>query len=545
VELHLATVWESIADAIPEQDAVIQGSARLSWGEYDDRAARLASAFAAAGLGRGSKVGLFLYNSPAYAEAHFAALKVGGIPVNVNYRYLADELGYVLENSDSEAVVFHSSLAEHVERVRGRVPSVKLWLAVDDGGENPLHADRYEDAVQSSAPAPRIRRSDDDPYMLYTGGTTGRPKAVIYRMGNQVSSFLSQLSALLRTEALRGAADAAPLARRLADDVRRYKVLPTAPLMHGTGLWAGLVVPHLAGGASVLLRGRSFDAREVWATADAQRVTAIAIVGDAIARPMLRQLEEAAAAGEPYDLARLRFLISAGAMFSAEVKSALLDQLRELVIIDTIGATEGVVGVDVTTRGKRPETARFKLLPTTKVLTEDGREVVPGSGEIGLLAVGGNVPVGYYKDEAKSAATFRNIGGIRYSIPGDWATVRADGTIQLLGRGNQCINTGGEKVFPEEVEEAVKTYPTLDDCLVFGLPDERFGERVVAVVAPVPGAVVSEDEVIAHTRRQLAGYKVPRRVLFGDTVPRTASGKADYAAARRWYTDENAAASSV
>jgi fatty-acyl-CoA synthase len=545
VELHLATLWESIADAIPEQDAVLQGSTRLRWGEYDERAARLASAFMAAGLGRGSKVALYLYNSPAYAEAHFAALKLGGIPINVNYRYLADELGYVLENSDAEAVVFHTSLAEQVERARRRVPSVKVWLAVDDGPDSPVHADRYEDVVHSSAPASRIRRHDDDVYMLYTGGTTGRPKAVIYRMGDQVSSFLGQLSSLLRTDALRGASDAAPLARRLSDEGRRYKVLPTAPLMHGTGLWAGLVVPHLAGGTSVLLRGRSLDAGEVWGTADAQRVTAIAIVGDAIARPLLRRLEQAAADGQPYDLGPLRFLISAGAMFSAEVKSALVDLLPELVIIDTIGATEGVVGVEVTRRDKRPETARFKLLPTTKVLTADGREVAPGSGEIGLLAVGGNVPVGYYKDEAKSAATFRDVNGVRYSIPGDWATVRADGTIKLLGRGNQCINTGGEKVFPEEVEEAVRTHPAVDDCLVFGVPDERFGERVVAVVAPAPKAIVTEDEVIAHTRRQLAGYKAPRRVIFVDAVPRTASGKADYTAARRLYTGDKAAAPSA
>ena len=545
MELHFATVWESIANAIPEQDAVLQGSTRLRWGEYDERAARLASVLAATGLRRGSKVALYLYNSFAYAEAHFAALKLGAVPVNVNYRYLADELAYVVENSDAEAVVFHTSLGRQVEQVRRRVPTVRLWLAVDDGGGLPDGTEGYEAVLRAAPPAARIRRYDDDPYLVYTGGTTGRPKAVVYRIGDQVSSFLAQLSSLLRANGLRGAADAAPLARRLADEGRRYVVLPTAPLMHGTGLWAGLVVPHLAGGASVLLRSRSFDAGEVWATAESQSVTALAIVGDAIARPLLRRLQETVCSGEPYELGRLRFLISAGAMFSAEVKTALLDLLPDLVIIDTMGATEGVVGVDVTTRGKRPETARFKLLPTTKVLTEDGREVVPGSGEVGLLAVGGNVPVGYYKDEAKSAVTFREIGGVRYSIPGDWATVRADGTIRLLGRGNQCINTGGEKVFPEEVEEAVKTHPGVDDCLVFGLPDERFGERVVAVVARAPGATVTEDEIIAHTRARLAGYKVPRTVRFGVALPRTASGKADYGAARRWYADDEVPASPV
>jgi fatty-acyl-CoA synthase len=349
----------------------------------------------------------------------------------------------------------------------------------------------------------------------------------MYRIGAQAASFLSQLPSLVRIEPLKEAADAAPAAPRLADEGRRYVAMTTAPLIHGTGIWAGLVVPHLVGGASVLLQGRSFDAGEVWGTAEAQQVVAVAIVGDAIGRPLLRHLQQALSEGRTYDLSRLRFLISAGAMFSAQVKTSLLELVPDLVIIDT--------------RGKQAQTARFKPLRTTKVFAEDGREILPGSDEIGLLAVAGNVPLGYYKDEAKTATTFREIDGVRYAIPGDWAKVQEDGTIILVGRGNQCINTGGEKVFPEEVEEAVKTHPAVDDCLVFGIPDERFGQRVVAVAAAVPGVAVADEDVIAHTRARLAGYKVPRQIVFEASVPRTVTGKADYAAARRLWAERTAA----
>jgi fatty-acyl-CoA synthase len=249
---------------------------------------------------------------------------------------------------------------------------------------------------------------------------------------------------------------------------------------------------------------------------------------------LLRQLAEPGAA---YDLSALRVLVSSGAMFSAETKTALLEHVPHLLIIDSVGASEGVMGMDITASGTTAETARFQLLPTTKVLTEDGREVAPGSGETGFIAVSATVPVGYYKDPAKSAATFREFGGVRYSIPGDLATVREDGSILLLGRGNNCINTAGEKVFPEEVEEVVKTHPAIDDCLIFGVPDEQYGQRVVGVVALAPGASAAADEVIAHAKGRLAGYKTPRALAFVDTVPRTPSGKADYPAARARFEE--------
>ena len=272
---------------------------------------------------------------------------------------------------------------------------------------------------------------------------------------------------------------------------------------------------------------------EIWSVTERHGVGTMVIVGDAFARPLLRRLDEDRAAGRSYDLSRFRFVISSGAMFAAETKAALLDHIPHLTIIDTIGASEGLMGMAVTVKGAPAETGRFLPFPTTKVFTDDGREVAPGSGEVGFLAAGGNVPVGYHKDEAKSARTFREFGGVRYSLPGDLATVNADGTITLLGRGNHCINSGGEKVFPEEVEEAVKTHPAVEDCLVFGVDDERFGQRVVAVVSPAEaGDPPTEGDLIAHVRTRLAPYKAPRQVAVVDAVPRTPSGKADYAAAR-------------
>jgi 3-oxocholest-4-en-26-oate---CoA ligase len=429
-------------------------------------------------------------------------------------------------------VVFHSSLGARIEAARKRSPDVKLWVEVDDGGPHLEGAERYEDLISSHSAAPRIAREPEDRYLLYTGGTTGMPKGVEYEVGTLAATFLAQRPPLFGLDPVARAEDAPATARRLADEGNVDIALPACPLMHGTGNWAGLMGPHVMGGTSVLLESRTLDAEELWSAVERERVASVVIVGEAFARPLLRALEHTS-----FDLSRFRVLVSSGAMFAAETKSALLDHVPHLAIIDSIGASEGVMGMDITVKGVPAETARFGLLPTTKVLTEDGREVAPGSGETGFVAVSAGVPVGYYKDPVKSAATFREFGGVRYSIPGDLATVREDGTIQLLGRGNNCINTGGEKVFPEEVEEAVKTHPAIDDCLVLGVPDEQFGQRVVAVASLAPGASASADEIVEHTKARLAGYKAPRAVVFVDRVPRTPSGKADYPAARRNFEE--------
>lgn len=539
MELQFATIWEAIADEIPHQTAVVFGDRRLSWAGYERRSAQLANALSSRGIGPESKVGLFLYNCPEFMEAQFASFKLRAVPINVNYRYLDQELLYVLDNSDSEAVVYHATLGDRIARVREHLPKVKLWIEVDDGGPQlddggpQLEGSfSYETLLSAFNPMPAIARSDADIYMLYTGGTTGRPKGVIYQQGSFIAQYLRQMPVLMGRSPCQSGEEAVALARQLAEEQSQPSSMPVCPLMHGSGQWVGVFATHLFGGRTVLLTTRSLDADEVWATAERESVASMVIVGDAFARPLLRQLVESE---RHYDLAALRQVYSSGAMLSAGVKDRLLDHITHLTVIDAIGGSEGTLGAEVTTRGGQVETAAFKLHPTTKVFSGDGTQVVPGSGEIGLLAASGSIPIGYYKDPKTSAATFREIDGVRYAFLGDMATVREDGSIHLIGRGNNCINTGGEKVFPEEVEEAVKTHPVVEDCLVFGVPDKRFGQRVVALAEIRRDSAVDPDELMAHVRSQLAGYKVPREVKVVDQVPRTPSGKADYQSAREFY----------
>ncbi|MEE2677906.1 MAG: AMP-binding protein [Myxococcota bacterium] len=531
METNYATLWEALSDTLGDRDAVVSGATRRTWTEHEGRAARLASALNEAGLGRNSKLGLYLYNSPEYLESQFASMKGRGVPVNINYRYLDDELLYLLENSDAEALVFHRSLGDRVGRVMERAPGVKLWIQVDDGGEAIPGAVDYEDLVASHEPAPRIQRSADDIYMLYTGGTTGMPKGVMYDTGGMLQGFMAAafpIFGLVVSEL----AEIPAVASQLWEEGRGVTSLPACPLMHGTGMWLGALIPHCAGACVVTLESRSFDAHEVWSTAQRERASQIVIVGDAFAKPMLRGLEEARDRGSPYDLSSVNFLISSGVMWTAEVKKELLDW-SDFTLIDAMGSTEGSMGTQITTRGNIGETARFAMSPTTRVFTEDGEQVEPGSGEAGMVAASGSVPIGYYKDEAKSKATFRTIDGVRYSFPGDWALVESDGSLTLLGRGSNCINTAGEKVYPEEVEEVVKRHPDVVDCLVVGIDDEKFGQRVTGVASLRAGSDVGEAELREFTRSQLASFKMPRQLFIVDRVERAPNGKADYKWARK------------
>jgi len=531
MECHYATIWESIADTIGDREAVVCGDLRRTWSDYEDRAARLAQAFAEAGLGEGSKVGLYLYNSSEYLETQFASMKGRGVPININYRYLDDELLYLLENSDAEALVFHSSLGDRVARVMKRAPKVRLWIQVDDGGEKVPGAVDYEALIAGHDPAPRITRSVDDTYMLYTGGTTGMPKGVMYDIGGMCQLFLG-MSYPIYGLAIPEVDEIAAVARQRWDEGQPIRSLPSCPLMHGTGMWLGGLVAHLGGGMISLLTDRSLDADELWQVAEREKITQIVIVGDAFAKPMLRALETAKDEGRAYDLSSIRFMISSGVMWTSEVKKALLEW-HDFTLIDVMGSTEGSMGTQITTRGNIGETAKFTMSPTTKVFTEDGREVQPGSGEAGMVAAGGTVPRGYFKDETKSATTFKTIDGVRYSFPGDWALVEADGSLTLLGRGSNCINTAGEKVYPEEVEEAVKSHPDVVDCLVVGVDDEKFGQRVTGVASVRPGATTDAQTVREFTRGRLAAYKVPKDLFIVETVQRAPNGKADYGWARK------------
>jgi acyl-CoA synthetase (AMP-forming)/AMP-acid ligase II len=538
VERNWATVWEHIADTVPEAPAVVHGDRRCSWAQWDDRAARFAGLLGEAGVGPGARVAQYLYNGPEYLESYFGTLKARAVPVNVNYRYIDDELAYLLDNSGAEVLVYHASLGDRVRRALSRAPTLRLLLEVDDGdGASAVGSPAlsYEQALAATRPAPRQRRHADDTTMLYTGGTTGMPKGVVSRIGPHVDGIIAAVAPLLGVDPSVDLDDVPTMAARAIGAGSQIVSLPACPLMHGTGMGIGVIPPMAYGGCVVLLTGRRFDADELWATVARQRVTWTVIVGDPFARPMLHSLRQAVDRGHPYDTSSLQLIGSSGAMFSFEVRTALVELLPHVFVLDYISSSEGQMGVAVSHAGHVVPTARFTPSDGVKVFNEDDAEVEPGSGERGLVALSVGVPEGYFGDESKSAETFRVVDGVRYSFPGDWATVESDGTITLLGRGSQCINTGGEKVFPQEVEEAVKCHPAVEDCLVFGQADERFGQRVVAIVSLAPGAEADGADIIADAGRRLSSFKLPRALTLVAEVPRVANGKADYGAARQLF----------
>jgi acyl-CoA synthetase (AMP-forming)/AMP-acid ligase II len=519
---NFADIWEWVADHRPEAQAQVQGDRRFTWAEMDRRADGIAATLLAGGATHQDKVAQYLYNCPEYLESMFGLYKAALVPVNTNYRYGEDELSYLWTNADAIAVLFHASLTDRVERVRSRVPGVRTWLHVadDSGVACPDWATPYEDAAASASTrvAAPWGRSGDDLYLLYTGGTTGLPKGVMWRQDDVIGSLDAPSRRPLPAQ---------PSEEALAERLTRPGPvnLPAAPLMHGTGAFNAMWNLCLAGSV-VTLMGRSFDVVELLDACEREQVKSMSIVGDAFARPMLRALD-----AEPgrWDVSGLRVIISSGVMWSAETKAGLLRHNPQLMMIDSLGSSEAIGMANATTTADgSSQTARFQLGPNTRVLTEDGRDVEPGSGQLGRVALRGRTPVGYYKDPEKSATTFAVINGVRYSIPGDWAEVEADGTVKLLGRGSQCINTGGEKVYPEEVEEVLKQHPAVADAAVVGLPDERFGEAVTALVEPLPGGAIDPDEVISHVKAHLAAFKAPKQVIAVASVGRAANGKLDY-----------------
>jgi len=525
--LDFASLWEEVADIVPERDAIVQGERRISYRAFDDAAARFASAIEAAGVDEVGKVALYMFNCPEYLIAQHGAFKHRAVPINVNYRYLDNELVYLVDNSDAQVLVFHSSLGDCVARVRDRLTNVRLFVEVDDGGTHLDGAVPFDELLGRHEPQARKQRSPDDLYMLYTGGTTGMPKGVMYPQGDITERLVAALAALR-------AMPSVPAAR---EDVARFvtavneqgveAIVPCCPLMHGTGMWIGAMPALVGGGTVVLLEGRSFDAHEVWRVIEREIATRIVIVGDPFARPMLRALEERETAGQPYDTSNVRSITSSGAIWSSEIKDGLRTRMSA-ILIDTLGSTEGgSIGVSGANRDVGAPTAHFTLAPDSRVVTEDGHEVSHGKGEQGILATR-TAAYGYFKDPEKTARTFILLDGESYVLTGDWATVDEDGSINLLGRGSMSINSGGEKIFAEEVEEAVKRHPLIDDCLVVGIPDERFGQRVVAIVATVAPSPPKPEEINEFLRLSLAHYKIPREVVVRETVRRAPNGKADY-----------------
>ena len=506
-----------------DSPAMIHGDRIVSWPEMTARSNNVARELLARGAVPGDKIGFYLRNQPEYVEGLAASFKARLTHVNVNYRYLDDELAYIIDNSDSTVVLYDVEFRENVERVRTRLEKVKLWVEVGGAGDTPDFALDYNAIANSGDGAPLdIERSPDDLMFLYTGGTTGMPKGVMWSHRIWREANLDGLRRIY------GAAPETWEAHRdFVDEVGRHgRQLPACPLMHGTGLFTALGA-FLMGGAIVTLETKAkFIPEELWQTVARNGVTAMAIVGDAFAKPMLKVLNDNPG---QYDLSSVNSITSSGVMWSMEVKRGLIEHIPQVALMDSFGASEAVgFGMSVTTAEGVVDTAKFEIGEHCKVFSEDGREIAPGSDESGLIARGGAVPLGYYKDEAKSAKTFKTIDGVRYAIPGDWCTVAADGTLTLLGRGSNCINSAGEKIYPEEVEEALKEHDAIRDALVVGVPDDKWGQSVTGVIELAGPETPSEDELRAFVRTRLAAYKAPKRILVCDDLKRAPNGKADY-----------------
>ena len=527
---NFADVWETIASVQPEAPALVRGSSVRSWGEFDARSEAIAQALFHAGLTHQSRVAQYLMNSMEYLESLFGTYKAAMVPVNTNYRYVADELAYLWLDADVEAVMFHGSFTESTNEVRARVPNVKLWLWVDDGvGECPDWAVSYEHVAVSGAilSAESPQRSGDDLFLLYTGGTTGQPKGVMWRQ-DDLFCVLNRSATIKYPE--EGGLESVAEGLAAAGSTRA-RVIPAAPLMHGTAAFSAFAVLD-SGGVVVLCEHTKFDPKELLDTVEAHNVTDLSIVGDAFAKPLLDALD---AQPQRWDISSLKVILSSGVMWSAPVKDGLIKHAPNLLCVDTLGSSEAVgLARSISSSRGTAKTAGFKLGPNAQVIREDGTPVAPGSGETGLVAVAGRAPIGYFNDPEKSAKTFREIGGRRWTTPGDFATVNEDGTVTLLGRGSGCINTGGEKVFPEEVEEALKLLAGVQDAVVVGAPHHRFGQQVVAFVELSPRARGDVDALMGQLRTSLAAYKIPRHVSFVESIGRAANGKVDQA---RWKTE--------
>jgi 3-oxocholest-4-en-26-oate---CoA ligase len=531
---NLAEVFETVAAAIPDAPAQRSGDRHFTWAAFNARANALAADLLAAGLGRQAKVAAYLTNGPEYLETYFASAKVALVPVNTNYRYGPDEIRYLFDNADAEAVVFHAAYAPLIDGVRSELTKVKRWYVVADPQQSAHDAAAaapwavvYEDVVGAGAlDAVNTRGpwgvSGDDLVLLYTGGTTGMPKGVMWRQ-DDLFNVLGQGGQ--PTFGMRPVASLGELAERSV--APGPVMMPACPLMHGTGQFTAFIVLAL-GGCVVTNPRRSFSAEDFFDIVERESVNWAVIVGDAFAKPLLAALE-----AEPmrWNLSSLTLVTSSGVMWSQETKNGLLEHLEHTLLVDSYGSSEAVgLGASASSKGRTSTTAQFQLGPTVHVFTDDNRRVEPGSEEQGFVAISGFVPIGYYKDEVKSAQTFRVIDGVRYSVPGDFARVNTDGTLLLLGRGSVCINTGGEKVFPEEVEEVLKVHELVADAVCVGIPDERFGQVICAVIEPQSGSPDAFDEaaVLASVAARLARYKTPRLVVLVNTIGRSPSGKVDY-----------------
>ena len=531
VALNIADLAEHAIDAVPDRVALICGDEKLTYAQLEEKANRLAHYLIDQGVKKDDKVGLYCRNRIEIVIAMLGIVKAGAILVNVNYRYVEDELRYLFDNSDMVALVHERQYSDRVANVLPDTPNVKTILVVEDGSDKDYQryggVEFYAAIAQGSPERDFGERSADDIYLLYTGGTTGFPKGVMWRH-EDIYRVLFGGTDFATGEFVKDEYDLAKAAAANPPMIR----YPIPPMIHGatqSATWMSI----FSGQTTVL--APEFNADEVWRTIHEHKVNLLFFTGDAMAQPLLDALNKE----HDYDLSTLFLLASTAALFSPSIKEKLLELLPNRIITDSIGSSEtGFGGTSIVAKdAPRSGGPRVTIDHRTVVLDEEGNEVKPGSGVRGLIAKKGNIPVGYYKDEKKTAETFKTINGVRYAIPGDYALVEEDGTVTMLGRGSVSINSGGEKIYPEEVEAALKGHPDVFDALVVGVPDPRYGQHVAAVVQARPGARPSLSELDSFVRSQIAGYKVPRSLWLVDEVKRSPAGKPDY----RWAKEQTEA----
>jgi acyl-CoA synthetase (AMP-forming)/AMP-acid ligase II len=535
-DANWATMWEHVAAAVPDRPVMFHGNAEVSYREFDDYAGRFAATLARAGVGRDSKVACYLYNCPEYLEAVYGALKVEAVPVNVNYRYQGSELAELLNDSNAEALVFAGSLGRHVRDALEAVATPKVLVQVDDDGTPPVAgAVRWQDAL-NTAPLPPRERSGGNHIFMYTGGTTGRPKAVVWRHRDLFDVQRFPTYGVLGRAYPDSVREVVEIAVDLGEASPR--TMPITPLMHATALFS--VMDTLLLGGSVVFLTRGFDPAEVWQSVQRHRVSRLIIAGNAVCAPLADELNRAKLVGAAPDVSTVTSIHSSGMAWTDDVKRALLEHLPTQ-LLDILASSEGGPFAYAVVNSIDDLPSRFRLAAGATVLDENLEPVEPGSGRVGLLAYAGGMPLGYYRDSEKTAKTFREIRGTRYVMPGDYVTVAVGGGIDFLGRGSSVVNSGGEKVYPAEVEDALFAHPAVADCAIVGTPDRRWGEVVTALVVLNDGAQVTERSLIEHVGTRLAGYKKPKAVLFIDSLGRSPSGKLNMRAIRRRALDELAA----
>lgn len=540
MEFNAADIFEGVVDRVPDREAIVHGSTRLTYKELDARSNKAANALKKLGIKKGSHVGIYAFNCVEWLEIMLGAYKLCAIPININYRYVEEELKYLIENADMEAIFYHKQFSKKLQNIKGQLPLLKSFICINDHSDNENVIEESFDfeslIINEDESRLKVQRSGDDQYILYTGGTTGMPKGVVWRMEDVLMTLGGGI------DAVTGEKYKTP--EEFADKCYQDQTiaLALAPFMHGGAQWQSFNA-FFSGWKLIINDQISFDADYIWEVVAKEKVMNLTIMGDAMGRPLCDALPKAIEKG--LDLSSLFVLSSTASVFSATIKDTILEFLPNLFLIDAVGSSEtGATGVNIHTKdGKLKDSGggpKFTKPEFSEILNLDTKEIIPPSDTqtIGYLARKGHVPLAYYKDEEKSKKTFIEVNGERYSIPGDMAKYEADGQMTLLGRGSVSINSGGEKIFPEEVEMALKAHPNIFDCLVVGVKDDRWGQKVVAVIQRREDIEMSLEEIKEVASKYIASYKMPKAIVFSELIERAPSGKPNYQWAQKYANSE-------